>query len=405
MDSTLHSLLGINRFLLERLGQWPHQSELNKICSFISAVFFLFTQVLFQVFYKFFRITGGMIAASCDMPVFLESIPPVLVSFVCLIKFTNFIINAEKMKKLLNTMDYDWKTINDPEEKRILHFWATRSRKYSAVCGSMVPFMLSPVVPMIIRLFPEELISPNNSIALIRPLMFRVDYFLNIDKYYHLIVFHSIFGTLAYITVAAGIDSMFLVYVQHACAMFHIIGFPHRHRVSHLSDDDNIDIDFKPHILNDKPYQQMVKCIIEHSKTLEFSQTIESANTMSFFLQLGMNMITISFTGFQVVSTLDEPGIAFRNAGFSITQTSILFFVSWPSQRLADESVKACLATTRAAWYLTSSKTRQLLQLFIMRSAVPCQLTAGKFYLLNMQNFSAVVKTSVSYMMILLSTQ
>lgn len=88
-------------------------------------------------------------------------------------------------------------------------------------------------------------------------------------------------------------------------------------------DHDSININFNPHISNDEPYKRMIECIVKHSQGLElvnlifalnksenqamtvliifrYAQMIESANSLSFLFQLGINMVTISFTGFQV---------------------------------------------------------------------------------------------------------
>lgn len=43
---------------------------------------------------------------------------------------------------------------------------------------------------------------------------------------------------------------------------------------------------------------------------------------------------------YQAITKLDRPDESFRYATFTIAQTWVLFFLSWPSQRLADESTR-----------------------------------------------------------------
>nr|AKO89986.1 odorant receptor 22 [Microplitis mediator] len=369
MDNSLDSFLRINRLFLSSLGQWPQQEQISKIFTLINAVFFLITQAYFQ--------TGGMIAAKCDQPIFMESIAPVLISFMCLVKFVNFNYNADKMRKLLEIIQADWNSINDLEELKILNSWAKDSRKNTimyagALYGTMAPFMLGPLVPIFCKLMPAGVLPANSSIVLEKPVLFHVEYFYDLEKYYYPLLIHSYFGTMAYMTVAVAIDSMFMVYVQHACAIFAVIG----NRLEHLADDSSINFYYNPHILNDEPYKRMIECIVQHSKALQYAQMIQSANSLSFFFNWD-----------------------------SICSLLLSVDFNWPSQRLADESARISETTTRCAWYLTSMRSRKLLQLFIMRSSVPCQLTAGSFYTLNMQNFSAVVRTSMSYFTVLTSVQ
>ncbi|KAK0096345.1 hypothetical protein PV326_005724 [Microctonus aethiopoides] len=400
MDTTPHSLLRINRLLLSSVGLWPHQSRSNKLFWFIFACIFLITQGYLQ--------TGGMIAARYDTPIFLESIAPVLISVMCIIKFINFLYNADKMKALLGILESDWTDLKDEGELKIVYDWAKDSRKNTIlyavmVYGSMIPFMLGPLIPLMMSLIPDDMLPNNGNMSMNKPLMFHVEYLVDIEKYYVPLVINSYFGTMTYITVVVAIDSMFMVYVQHACAIFQIIGY----RLERLVDSDNISININVSVIDDKPYRRITECIIKHSRTLEYAQILQSSNSMSFLFQLGLNMVCISFTGFQAATKSAHIDEAMRYGSFTIAQTFHLFFESWPSQRLADESSKICEYTfvylsyqtpypgnsdkirTKSMWYLTSLRSRKLLQLLIMRSLEPCQLTAGNFYNLNLENFSA----------------
>ncbi|KAK0182191.1 hypothetical protein PV327_000353 [Microctonus hyperodae] len=346
MDTTPDSLLRINRLLLSSVGLWPHQSRLNKLIWFIFTCIFLITQGYLQ--------TGGMIAARYDTPIFMESIAPVLISVMCIIKFINFLYNADKMKALLGIIESDWNDLKDEEELKILYNWAKDSRKntiwYAAVVyGSMFPFMLGPLIPLMMSLIPDEMLPNNSNTSMSKPLMFHVEYLVDIEKY----------------------------------------------RLGRLVDSDNIAININLSVINDKPYRRITECIIKHSRTLEYAQILQSANSMSFLFQLGLNMVCISFTGFQAATKSAHIDEAMRYGSFTIAQTFHLFFESWPSQRLTDESSRICEYTTESMWYLTSLRSRKLLQLLIMRSLEPCQLTAGNFYNLNLENFSAIILTKL----------
>ncbi|XP_015115896.1 odorant receptor 13a isoform X1 [Diachasma alloeum] len=309
------------------------------------------------------------------------------------------------MKELIDVLRRDWLELKDEFEIALLRKWSEDSRKNvlmyaGAVYGSMAPFMLGPLVPPLLRLIPKSLIEINPNLTMAKPLMFHVEYFIDINKYYYPLVIHSYFGTMTYITVVVAIDTMFMTYVQRACAIFNIVGY----RLEKLVDDHDLDANLNPTLRDDASYKRMTECIIRHSKAIQYAQLIESANSTSFLLQLGLNMITISFTGFQAATKLNRPDEAFRYASFTCAQTFHLFFESWPAQRLVDESTRLTEYTIKTSWYKTSFRSRKLFQLLIMKSMEPCQLTAGGVYILNLENFSAVVKTSMSYFTVLCST-
>uniref|UniRef100_A0A0C9Q0M3 Odorant receptor n=1 Tax=Fopius arisanus TaxID=64838 RepID=A0A0C9Q0M3_9HYME len=389
--------LRVNGAFLSAIGLWPYQQKLQQSVFFILAIFFLATQGFLQ--------TGGLIAAWCDTPIFLESLAPVLISVMCVIKFINFIHNGRKMKELIDMLRRDWLELKDEFEISILRRWSEDSRKNvllyaGAVYGSMAPFMLGPLIPPLLRLIPKGLIDINPNMTMAKPLMFHVEYFIDINKYYLPLVIHSYFGTMTYITVVVAIDSMFMTYVQRACAIFNIVGY----RLEKLVDDYNLDVNLNPKIEDDVSYRRMTECVTRHAQAIQYSQMIESANSTSFLLQLGLNMVTISFTGFQAATKLSRPEEAFGYASFTCAQTFHLFFESWPAQRLVDESTRLVEYSIKTSWYKISFRSRKLFHLLIMKSMEPCQLTAGGVYILNMENFSAVVKTSMSYFTVLCST-
>lgn len=68
---------------------------------------------------------------------------------------------------------------------------------------------------------------------------------------------------------------------------------------------------------------------------------IEDSHNVSYFFQIGIDMICFSFTGFQIVDKLDTaPDVSIRFAAFTSTQLAGLFLLSYPAQQLFDYSVK-----------------------------------------------------------------
>ncbi|XP_043273343.1 uncharacterized protein [Venturia canescens] len=392
MDLLPNPHLAINKKFLSAIGMWPYQTGFMKSVLLFNLLFFIGSQGFFQI--------GGMIAAWRDKNVFLESIPPVLIDVVCCAKVINFLLNFEKMKELLSALANDWEKFKGREEIEVLNKYAMNGRKLTlsyAGCmyGSMIPFMIIPVVPNVMNA-----LSPANA-TVARQLMFRVDYLLDAEKYYYLLLIHSYFGTMAYITLVIAIDTMLMTYVQHACGSFAVLNY----QLDHLMDGIDIDVDVYPDKANDTRYTGMAECVAQHTHTLQYAKRIEDAIYKFNFIQLGITMVCLSFTGFQTVVYADAPGIAVRYIAFSITQLILLFLQSYPGQILYDHSVLVSDFVHNCEWYLTSIRTRKLFYMMTMRSRKPCFLTAGRFYVLNLANFSAVIRTSISYLTVLTSVR
>lgn len=117
-------------------------------------------------------------------------------------------------------------------------------------------------------------------------------YILDTDKYYNALIIHCFFGVFFTVQVALAIDSMFIMCIQHACALFKIIrwvaldnqaiehllsllvkivsswnAFSSQYRVLLFTSYDMESIGksdhaiLKPNIENDEAYHAIVKCI------------------------------------------------------------------------------------------------------------------------------------------------
>lgn len=53
--------------------------------------------------------------------------------------------------------------------------------------------------------------------------LYRLEHVLDMDKHYNMLMVHSFVSVFFIVTVAIAIDSMFLVCIQHICALFEII--------------------------------------------------------------------------------------------------------------------------------------------------------------------------------------
>lgn len=79
----------------------------------------------------------------------------------------------------------------------------------------LVLFMLMPFQPLILRI----------ANATTRPVLHRVEYHIDMDKYYLPILIHGYFTAVICVTSIVAADSIFLIFVQHVCGLFIITGW------------------------------------------------------------------------------------------------------------------------------------------------------------------------------------
>ncbi|XP_034938384.1 uncharacterized protein [Chelonus insularis] len=379
----------INKLFLTIIGQWPYQSSLSKRISYIIMLFFTTTHGYLQ--------TAGMIAARIDIDVFLEALPTVLADVVCGVKMINFFCNAVKMKKLLMLMEKDWKTFSTDKENEILNEYAHFGYKVTiyyagALYGTVVPMMLVPLAPLILNI-----VAPMNE-SYPKHLMFQqIEFLFDFEKYFYPLLIHGYLGTFAYLTILIAIDTMFMVYIQHACAKFLIVGLS----LNRVAEDDNINSQCtKSHNID---YQKMINCLTYHNEAIEFANLIEESNYFSFIFVIGINMLMMTASGLVAVFKMNEPNVAMKFAAFTLGEVFHLFYSSWQGELLLEHSASIFYTAYQANWNNTSLSSQRLFIPLLLRSATPCKLTAGKMYTMSLKSFSLVVKTSFSYLTVFMT--
>lgn len=86
---------------------------------------------------------------------------------------------------------------------------------YTAVIAYFV-VSVSPVV--------LDFVDPLNETRPKKPNFFHVNYGVDPDKYYWFIFVHGFVVMVVSITIIVALESMYIVLIVHACALFEIVG-------------------------------------------------------------------------------------------------------------------------------------------------------------------------------------
>ncbi|XP_043273905.1 odorant receptor 9a-like isoform X1 [Venturia canescens] len=281
-----------------------------------------------------------------------------------------------------------------------------------------------PVVPKLM-----DVVNPiNTSRPLIYPLPLSYGY-INVDKYYIPIMIHADCAILIAITTIVAMDTTYTVYVQHACGLFAALGYKpisilynaktknrYTNMISHVisvirdrlqklirSNEKKFVDTNNTRKMDRATYQAVVDCIEMHQGAIRFANAIESTHTIVLLLVIGVSVVSLSVSGYQVIMNFNKPSEAFRFAIFVLAQFFHLFYLSWPGQKLIDHSQRIHDLVYEAQWYETTPRSQKLILLMMMRSIEPCKLTAGKFFEMSFTSFSLIMRTSMSYFTVLTS--
>ncbi|XP_043462593.1 odorant receptor 13a-like [Leptopilina heterotoma] len=352
---------------------------------------FLLSQLYLQI--------TSMINYWPDMDMVVESILPLIIATVCTAKISNCIINKKKMKELLIRMQNHWTSLYDLSDIQILRDYASDSQNMTIIYlrimyGALFIFVLIPTLQSI----GENVIPGQNETY---PLLFPVENIINVKKYHIYLLVHSYISTFYFITILLSVDTMFITYVSHCCGMFEIIG----HRLKNITAKGiQNSVEWRDNS-DDDVHREIIKCVKSHIDILHFADQIQSAFSKSFLFQMGFNMIVISVTGVQIVLNMENPDQAMRWLPCGLGQILHVYMHSLPCQKLIDHSLSMQNAVYFSPWYSFPLKSRPLIKIILMRVLIPCQITAGKLYVISMESFGVVLKTSMSYFTLFLSVR
>ncbi|XP_058804997.1 odorant receptor 13a-like [Phymastichus coffea] len=374
-----------SKIFLSTLGQWPYQSRLiAKICQYFWTMQHI--SIMIPEAIKLYEYRK-------NIDLVIECLPNLLYNAGIGVKFINGVINQHKIKLALEKVKQDWNKVqNNHEQIKILQDFSDSGRLLiifyiGFVYFVLLSFMFIPLSPIIL-----DFINPLNETRPKSPL-YIAEFFVDQDKYYYSILMHGYVTSLFGILPLFGNDIFLSNCVHHACGMFTILG----HRLKKQLSKENVD--------GDEIYKQTIDCVVQHQRIIEFCDDVNKIYSTSFFFVLTICIIMMSVTGVVAVIKLEENfKDCFRFAMFTIAQIFHMLCYNLLGQKLLNQGEKFSNYIWESNWYLASRKTKFIIQFIVFRSSKPANLQANIFPL-SLENFTSVMKTSMSYFTVFKSTR
>ncbi|XP_033218348.1 uncharacterized protein LOC117173814 [Belonocnema kinseyi] len=122
-----------------------------------------------------------------------------------------------------------------------------------------------------------------------------------------------------------------------------------------------------------------------------FANDLNSMYSPFLFITVVFNVGLLSTSGLGVLTKLKEPDTFIKYIAYTVGVFLHFYSVALPAQKLLDHSGDVSFNAYDICWYNMPSKSKRTILLLIQRSQEPCKLTAGKFYNMDMETFSAGV--------------
>ncbi|CAD6228736.1 GSCOCT00013845001.3-RA-CDS, partial [Cotesia congregata] len=373
------------KVLLCLIGRWPYQTRKQRVVmTSVVSTFWSYTMFHRMLVYNHYD------NYSSKQEVVIETISPLLVDFICLVKYITTSFKMDTILGLLEHIKEDWK-IYSGEEKKILEYYVNLGKIFSigyvgAVYMVTILFMTEPIVEQTyFKIFKNITIPKRFSI----PTYWETP---DVEKnFYYLISFQTV-NTNFIISITCASDAMFVILLQHVTGLFSITGY----LLENIPIED-LKIQNGSKKVKDIVYKHYVYCMKSHKRALEFAENLESIYVWCFGMVILINMCVMSITAMQLTTGASNVLQSLKYGTFAGVQLLHLFFYCFLSQKLLSSSSMIRECAMNGKWYRCSIKAQRLVTIIIRRSQTPCQLTAGKVLVMSMETFTSIVKTSGSY--------
>ncbi|XP_047370008.1 uncharacterized protein LOC124957215 [Vespa velutina] len=330
----------------------------------------------------------------------LETTMPTLCYGSC---YCNLLLNDRVMKKIFSRIKSDWDDLANKPEIVILKKYAEISRLCTIVMSiSFYLYIVFLIFPSLLSVF-RYVIGSISETELILPI--RVDAIMNNRILYYIgFIIESIIILIAG-NVGIANYSMFIVVIQHACALLTIVNW----RVIEIFVKNQQNFYYstnRSELIEER--EKIIHIIKFYNNAIEFIDLLKSFYETIHLLEelFGFVIILVDyFYLFQIISLTLNLTEGLTKLFFIVGTLFTIYAYFYLAQNLINHNVDVFTIFCQIPFYSLSLKTQNLLLFLIMRSMRPCSLSVRGAIVVSHDMFATIMRNSFSFAMVLYSLQ
>ncbi|XP_050445523.1 odorant receptor Or1-like [Cataglyphis hispanica] len=391
MDAFDTKYFRINKLLLSYIGLWPTRSSNKNIIFYCTILGILFI-TLPQIAYLFKHAT--------TLADFYDVLPTLTGANICLMKVIGLFYKLNKFRMLIQHVRYDWRLLENHESIRILMEYVERSRMFTIaylifIGTGATSYVTAPLtVPILDIILASNVTRPKR-------LPHLSEFFLDLEKYYYILFAISCLGYLAACTSVIAIDAIYFALLQHSCGMMATLSH-HLENSIIYNKSKCVDRNYISDNKRDKDVENIVQCVQLQIRIERLIQLIESTFVICLIVDMGLGVLFQCSACVMIVTRMNAMEMM-RNGPLLLLQSSRIFFYSWIGQEIINHSSQVPVAAYNGIWYQTSLRTKKMFLFLLMKCQKPYRLTVAKLYVISLEGYSMIMKTSVSYVTLMMS--
>ncbi|XP_025160094.1 odorant receptor 63a-like [Harpegnathos saltator] len=228
-------------------------------------------------------------------------------------------------------------------------------------------------------------------------LIFWVEYFVDQDKYYHMIQFHLDVGLIVAATTILATESFCLMVAIHAYGMFKIASY----RMEHIIDAPNIFVG-KRYV----SYDSVVAAVNSHRRAIEFSEIIRSTFAIPYLalILLGVTSSSINlFLLFQVIMSAGAMDDIIKSIVYVCCHFLYMFLTNYAGQKFIDHDIEIYKKICSLRWYKAPLRIQRQILFIMQKTAKSYHMNVGGLYNPSLEGFTTLASATLSYFTVLCS--
>ncbi|CAK9826116.1 Odorant receptor 13a [Anthophora retusa] len=373
-------------WILKPIGMYPlifnRTSKYERIASVL--LILLCCSILQFVIVPF---GNHMLFTEKDMNTFVKYLGPLTFSLSTFFKYCYFGTKGTAIGRCVKHVERDWKMLQDKNHRMIMIRHVTISRNLIKLCAVFL-YTGGLSYHTIIPLLSKKNINVN---VTFRPLTYPgYENFFDVQKspaYEIVYCMHCVYVLVTgNITMAA--YSLTTIFATHACGQIKI----QTTRLENLTKGEK---------LLEKVVKDRLAVIVSgHVQILKFMRSIESALHEMFLIEIIVSTALLCLLEYLCMMEWESSdAIAILTyVGLLISFTFNILIYCYVGELLLGQGSEIAYASYNTEWYnLPRRKSRDIVLLLAI-SKYPIRLTAGKIFVLSLNTFGAVLKSSIVYL-------
>ncbi|XP_071560225.1 uncharacterized protein [Temnothorax nylanderi] len=379
----------VNRILLLTVGLWPYQQSNFARFQHIFISTILTTFIIFQL--------TAFLTLRCTFEVLMNVLSCTTYMTIPIIEYNTFCFNIEGVKDLLIQLQHIHNKLTNKNEIAIMKKYVCTAKHYTVVLTTFGVYCLFGlfVVQFSLNMTDVDL-STNES----RPykFLFTMEYFIDREKYFYLILFH-INATMCIAAIAAtAIGTMIISYIHHICGMFRIASY-------RIENAININI-LQPTLKNKILMIGGIICAVDiHRQAMKLNRHLISILEIMVFCVIACGVFSLSLNLFQLASSEYNIEKLFVPHGFVLLAIIHMFLANLMGQIIIDHNNHVFTTAYNVQWYKTPLHIQRMILFLLQRGTKEFKIRIGKLFEGSMECFAMLVKVSISYFTVIHSTR